>query len=1707
MIKAKLSKLVQNQFPDFYKEDGKNFLAFVEAYYEYLEQNGKLTDSIQNLQDYRSIDTTLEEYIDYFQDTLLPSVPHDVLADKKIMAKYIKYFNEARGSLASYKLLFRTVFNEDAEVHYPAVQMLKVSEGDWSLQRYLSTPYSGNNFNFIGKTIQGLTSGATALVEDVAGRTVRGRDLHQLQLSKISGTFNHKESIKIVGQTVTESTYTPTVEAGITSVEIISQGAEYKKGDVLDLVSDNVGSLGKVVVNSTVDKDGSISFIIDEGGSGYTTDQGGIDQGETQISIDGGDGESPASFTIGESDIGDTFAISMNVNLLGSNNIFGNSAPFVVDGNDYKKASLFADMPISSPDYGFPSQNQVTNEGVRFNTTANTLITVDTTSTVEVGDSLYGFSSSANAIVTEVVSNTANDKIFRVDTFKRFDGEIYNWSQDTQNFDLTSPERFWIFTRIGRQINDAIAPDGTKTATRLIETHDDSKVFTGGLFPENKNAHIRFLGIGTPSELQTRWNTYLGTTGVTYAIGTTFLTPADVAAGSFVAGTTYGIKNLGTGSDAENQSRWNTYLDRTAVNAGLFEEGVRYKITNLGTSTSEANQSRWNAYLGTSGVTYSVGDQFKGTAANGSTIAGAVATGFYVLGDTFIATAVNGSAIVGSTVGLDGIVATSWMDLLHLAGAFVENTNYKIFDLGSGTDAENQARWNTYLGTSGDTYAIDDEFQATANNGSAIIGAKAEFKGQDHFLNLSPQGSDNLPPHDVDNFWIWSLFAKRVDKGSAAKRYLNFRGLGRGSKYPVFDIEEGTVVHNGDNWLANSSKIENVGNGWYRCSSICKPTTAVTGWRIGLGENAIGTTLGGNAPYAYLGDGVSGFHIWGAQIEKYTDDLATTTFHNGTGSATTFPLAHPFVVDDNEIVLSTIQSVTAGNYLFGETYTITNLGSADAATNKSRWNAYLGTSNLTYSVGDTFVGTYADSSLIVGSTADGFVVVPDTGWNSGNTNVVASVAPAAGTDNVRVVERPPISPRRYQRKGSRIAADDATVNAGSFLDGYRYQISNLGTGTSSENQARWNTYFGTSNITYALNRKFYANQNNGAAIIGATALLRHDDVQSGKKEFVYLNNTLENSGTNIGRMTAFSANNVGQIALQLGVLDAHSVVAGDELVSKSTSTDSGDYVFAVVQNVLTTVSDGYDGGGGDVRDLVTVKVSSNTSSNTTNQFDSGPLASFESGWDIRKVGSATTVATVGSSASNTAVENAYSKLQDSLVFKTATFGTIDKLSSRVGGSGFSVAPNVRVVEPNISSLGIGEQYLTLETTDINWGTGDSNITALDTNDSISQASTGASGDVKAGAAKNTVPVTTTVVVAGVTKYRTVIRVWQPFNQREPGNISFAKGAAVNLNFMTGEYIPGEADTRSSTATGTATIIGIVDKGILGSNAKIDAVVGADGAATGFRILDSGFSYTQGETVRVAASDRSGSVSATLKLSLNNVANSEGYYATSRSHVSSKRGVIQDSRYYQEYSYEIISPISLDRYKDVALKLVHPAGQTQFAKYQAHSNVAVDIVTSSPDRKLRFKSPGTAAINFGSRAVVGTGTTFDTHFDSGDFIILKETTSTVGAVQNSGSWNKGVKYKITNLGSADAATNQTNWNNYRGTTGVTYAVGDTFHAVNAGSLVTGAVCQVAVTPGNLYKVLLNSANTETTCQTKAFWLVGSMSGLDVYYISGQISHQE
>ena len=88
-VTEKLSSLVQRQFPAFYQEEGEKFLSFVKAYYEYLETSGKQQDTQRNIQSYKDIDTTLDQFIKYFRSELMAEIPNEALADKRLLAKRI----------------------------------------------------------------------------------------------------------------------------------------------------------------------------------------------------------------------------------------------------------------------------------------------------------------------------------------------------------------------------------------------------------------------------------------------------------------------------------------------------------------------------------------------------------------------------------------------------------------------------------------------------------------------------------------------------------------------------------------------------------------------------------------------------------------------------------------------------------------------------------------------------------------------------------------------------------------------------------------------------------------------------------------------------------------------------------------------------------------------------------------------------------------------------------------------------------------------------------------------------------------------------------------------------------------------------------------------------------------------------------------------------------------------------------------------------------------------------------------------------------------------------------------------------------------------------------------------------------------------------------------------------------------------------------
>ena len=891
-LDAKLSTLVENQFPAFYKEEGPKFLAFIKAYYQYLETTGKQQDIQRNLKNYKDIDDTLNEYIQYFRSELMPEIPDDALADKRLLAKRIKDLYTTKGTIDSYKLLFKILYDEDVEINFPADQMLKVSDGDYRIDRYLVTHHDPRAYTLIGKTIKGTDSQAEGLVEDVKRLVAKNRDIDQILLSNVKGSFNHLEAIQLKG---VPNSYAPIVECGIRRVTVATGGGEYRKGDIVDIISSKTGAFAKAVVTDTSDLQSKVNFNLVDGGSGYVSSE---ESEGTILEYVGGDGTAPASFRIFAGDLTDTFALSLCTNKFIANTVFGATAPRVA----YADSSLgimntHANTLLGSPDFGFRESDESLSEKQNFRTNANAVIVLENTSDpgVVVGDSLFGVTSSANAIVKGIrrtYDATVDNVILAVDTFKNFQGS----------------------------------------------------------------------------------------------------------------------------------------------------ETVK-KATSTGTT-------------------------------------------------------------VGTVKATDG------------------------------------------------------------------------------------------------------FFANTI-----------------------------------------------------------------------------------------------GYHV---------------------------------------------------------------------------------------------------------------IQVANTDGGGGITQ-------------------------------------------------------------------------------------------------------------------------------------------------------------GDEIVGIKSGA------FGVVKRILDiTASNQYDHDGDSTPDrkIITMQVTANTTANVSSQFDAGPMRAFIEKEGVRKVNSSVIVGNNVSQSANTLVENIHTKLSDSLTFINNTIGTIARLSNRLGGQNFTVAPKVVAQHRNVAALGIGEAYLTVQYDNANFGTGVNSISALDTNDRLEQASTGAKANIMA--------VGQTIQHANTT-FETVLRVWQDDLQRKPGNIIWETGTTATKHFT-------DASRGTLAGTGAVNIVSIQDEGVLGENAVITADIGANGSIKSARVIDSGFSYKPKETITFSSSGRVNAIQATGLITIDGIANAEGYYASTRGHVSSARGFIQDSNFYQEFSYEVEASIALTRYRDVALRLIHPAGQKFFGKFKVSTNAMSQSVSTSLIR-TRKVATGTIAINNNANTITGTDTQLTTEFTNGQTIII------------------------------------------------------------------------------------------------------------------------
>jgi hypothetical protein len=372
-----VSNFIENQFPLFYQEEGPDFVLFMKAYYEWMESNGNPIYQSRRLYDYRDIDNTMEEFLEFFQKKYLYGIPFNVISNKRFLLKHILDVYRSKGSIQCYRLLFKLLYNEDIEVYLPGRDILRVSDGTWVEPKYLEVTKNDNLNNYIGKTIIGAASLVTATVENYVQENYNNDIINILYISNIlpkRKNFQINEKIVLLDEVDNTNAINlaPTLLGSLDKISVVRSGNNYAIGDIVKIknreVDVNAYSIGAPIsfgvdgilrISELFTGFGSLTYDLENGGFGYTNNANVF----LYKTSDAGQG---ASFDVGI--LTSTQVITYNTDLVCN----------------------YLNIQLDSSSYGFPknpSANLSTNVGVVLSTNTETFGTIFSLDNILIGNS------------------------------------------------------------------------------------------------------------------------------------------------------------------------------------------------------------------------------------------------------------------------------------------------------------------------------------------------------------------------------------------------------------------------------------------------------------------------------------------------------------------------------------------------------------------------------------------------------------------------------------------------------------------------------------------------------------------------------------------------------------------------------------------------------------------------------------------------------------------------------------------------------------------------------------------------------------------------------------------------------------------------------------------------------------------------------------------------------------------------------------------------------------------------------------------------------------------------------------------------------------------------------------------------------------------------------------------------------------------------
>lgn len=531
----RISNIVASQLPRFVRDDHENFVNFLEAYYEYLEQNGKPIDFLKNALDYRDVDKTLNDFTKLLNKHFLAIIPNNAVVDKQLLLKNIKDLYRAKGTEKATRFLLGILFNtgKDAEFYYPKKDILRASDGKWYVKKTLKIKdFTVNNVSnssvevldkFVNRTLVGEKSGATAVVEKRETFIEKGFLINELEITNQKRNFEFAEAVRI---TFEEEGQTKVLRANIysgiiSSVKLLSGGKNYTEGTIVPIDS-NTGSGGVIRIDAVTL--GGINTIVLK--SGVRGNSGAGFRAGDRILITGGSGYGaeanvltvttstekyhPNSYNLALTTVGDVANVTLNAATyanLNSANIntaignavsywtYANTGPFesaivVIKGRNYR----------TSPELNIIANTRIQNLGI-----LGRMEIVDGGLGYAVGNKIEFINrreglltGTGSGAVGNVTSTHANGKITAV-KFEKMDGHIIGGTGYSQEILPTAN----VLSTTGNGANivvTAVLGDGEtlRATTDTIGTIIKLSLLNGGSgYKTPPTINLKSLGDGT----------------------------------------------------------------------------------------------------------------------------------------------------------------------------------------------------------------------------------------------------------------------------------------------------------------------------------------------------------------------------------------------------------------------------------------------------------------------------------------------------------------------------------------------------------------------------------------------------------------------------------------------------------------------------------------------------------------------------------------------------------------------------------------------------------------------------------------------------------------------------------------------------------------------------------------------------------------------------------------------------------------------------------------------------------------------------------------------------------------------------------------------------------------------------------------------------------------------------------------------------------